>query len=293
MSEDRLPLIVIVGPTASGKTSLAIKLAKQFGGEIICADSRTVYKGMDIGTAKPTAEEQAVVPHWGLDLVDPGEKFSVAQFQEYANQKIDEIRSKGRIPFLVGGTGLYVDSVLFQFSLGPPADARQRSFLGDMSIVQLKEYCIKHNIKLPENQNNKRYLVRVIECNGQTASGSHKIRSDAIVVGIATEKHKLQTRIHDRTEQLFMNNVVEEAISLGEKYGWDSEAMTGNIYSIARIVAEGSMGIDEAKLLSEQKDRDLAKRQMTWFRRNPHILWACPADAEQYLSARLGTHDHL
>ena len=102
-----MPLVVIVGPTASGKSTLAIELAEQYGGEIICADSRTIYTGMDIGTAKPSAEDQARVPHWGLDLVQPGEPFSAADFKVYAEQKIADIRSRGRIPFLVGGTGLY------------------------------------------------------------------------------------------------------------------------------------------------------------------------------------------
>src|SRR5215216_6778680 len=109
------PLITIVGPTASGKTSLAVELAEQFGGEIICADSRTVYRGMDIGTAKPSKADQKRVPHWGIDLVDPDQKFSAADFKVYANQKIKEIRARGHIPFLVGGTGLYVDAVIFDY----------------------------------------------------------------------------------------------------------------------------------------------------------------------------------
>ena len=96
------PLVVIVGPTASGKSALAIDLAEQFGGEIICADSRTVYKGMDIGTAKPSAEDQARVPHYGLDLIEPGERFSAVDFKNYATEKIADIRERGKIPFLVG-----------------------------------------------------------------------------------------------------------------------------------------------------------------------------------------------
>ena len=118
VDENHLPLIVIIGPTASGKTSLVIQLAKKYRGEIICADSRTVYCGMNIGTAKPSLGEQQGVSHWGLDLVDPGDSFSVSQFKDYACQKIKEIRSRGNIPFLVGGTGLYIDSVIFDFQFG-------------------------------------------------------------------------------------------------------------------------------------------------------------------------------
>src|SRR5690606_10027818 len=103
------PLVVIVGPTASGKSATAMCVAKEFNGEIICADSRTIYRGMDIGTAKPSKQDRTEVPHWGLDLVEPGELFTAADFKYYAQQKIAEIRARGRLPIVVGGTGLYVD----------------------------------------------------------------------------------------------------------------------------------------------------------------------------------------
>ena len=161
--EARLPLIVITGPTASGKTSLAIHLAKQYNGEIVCADSRTIYRDMNVGTAKPTKAEREAVPHWGLDLISPGEVFSVAQFKEYALQKISEIRSRGHLPFLVGGTGLYIDAVLFDFQFGGPPSAVFRSELEKKTVTELQYYCHIHNIKLPENNKNKRYLIRSIE----------------------------------------------------------------------------------------------------------------------------------
>ena len=110
-----LPLVVIVGPTASGKSATAMDVARAFNGEIICADSRTVYKGMDIGTAKPTAEDRAEVQHWGLDLVQPDERFTAADFKFYAQQKIAEIRARGHLPIVVGGTGLYVDGLIFDY----------------------------------------------------------------------------------------------------------------------------------------------------------------------------------
>jgi tRNA dimethylallyltransferase len=112
--------VVVVGPTASGKTATALRIARELNGEIICADSRTVYKYMDIGTAKPTKEERAEIPHWGLDLVEPGQKFSAADFQRYALRKISEIRERGHLPILVGGTGLYIDGVIFDYQFGKP-----------------------------------------------------------------------------------------------------------------------------------------------------------------------------
>lgn len=111
------PLIVITGPTASGKTALAIKLARLMSGEIVCADSRTVYRGMDIGTAKPTALEQAEAPHWGLDLANPNERFTLYDFQQYAEHKIDAIRRRGHVPLLVGGSGLYISAIIYHYNL--------------------------------------------------------------------------------------------------------------------------------------------------------------------------------
>ena len=229
--EARLPLIVITGPTASGKTSLAIHLAKQYNGEIVCADSRTIYRDMNVGTAKPTKAEREAVPHWGLDLISPGEVFSVAQFKEYALQKISEIRSRGHLPFLVGGTGLYIDAVLFDFQFGGPPSAVFRSELEKKTVTELQYYCHIHNIKLPENNKNKRYLIRSIEQKNRYNRGESVMKGNNIVVGIATNKKTLRTRIVLRSEQLFSNNVVGEAMMLAQKYGWDSEAMTGTIFN--------------------------------------------------------------
>ena len=279
-----LPLVVIVGPTASGKTAIGIKLAKQFGGEIICADSRTVYRGMDIGTAKPTLEEQAAAPHWGIDLVNPGEGFSAAQFKNYATEKILDIRARGKIPFVVGGTGLYVDSLLFDFQFGGAVDESLRQELESRSLEELHLYCESNNIELPENKKNRRYVIRSIERNAINIKSNSDINKNTIVVGIATPRDTLRTRIEFRAEQLFSDNVVKEATSLGEKYGWDSEAMTGNIYSLVRAHLAGEIDDNELKSRSIVSDWRLAKRQMTWFRRNPHVLWGDPTEIEHYLS---------
>ncbi len=283
----QLPLVVIVGPTASGKTALAIKLATQFGGEIICADSRTIYKWMDIGTAKPTLTERAQVPHWGLDLVEPTERFTAADFKQYAVKKIAEIRARGHVPFLVGGTGLYVDAVLFDYQFGPPADNTLRRQLEQLTVEQLQEYCIERNVILPENKSNKRYVIRAIEQKSINNKRRNEPISASIIVGIATDRELLRTRIERRAEQLFDDGVVNEAIMLGEKYGWESEAMTGNIYPLVRTYVAGDMTIDEVKNKFTTLDWRLAKRQLTWLRRNPHIQWLSLTEAEHYLSERL------
>ena len=282
-----LPLVVIVGPTASGKTGLAIRLAEQVGGEIISADSRAIYQGMDIGTAKPSREERARIPHWGLDLVEPGEHFSAADFKAYTLQKIEEIRGRGHVPFLVGGTGLYVDAVLYDYQFGPQADPILRSRLEKLEVAELQQYCHAHNITLPENDKNKRYLIRAIEQKGLNTARRTTPINNSIIVGIATPTSILRTRIETRSEQLFDDGVVEEATLLGKKYGWDSEAMTGNIYPLVHEYLNGTLTLDEIKQKFVTLDWRLAKRQLTWLRRNSDITWLPLDEAYQFLSQKL------
>ncbi len=235
------PLIVIVGPTASGKTAAAIQLAKDFDGEIICADSRTIYRGMDIGTAKPSATEQASVPHWGIDIVDPDERFTVADFKQYAEQKIAEIRARNKVPFLVGGTGLYVDSLLYGYD-----------FSGD----------------------------------GGRMPG---MRNDAIVVGIATKKNILRERIEQRTEQILQHGVVDEAIKLGKKYPHDLGSLSGIVYRSVWKQLQNTQLVDKKTTFEDmiRGDIQLAKRQMTWFRRHSEILWVTQEDVHDVVAGRL------
>lgn len=283
----KLPLIVVVGPTASGKTSLAIDLAEQFNGEIICADSRTVYRGMDIGTAKPTADERVRVPHWGLDLVNPGERFTAADFKKYTDQKIKEIRSRGHVPFLVGGTGLYVDAVVFDYQFGMDADIELRKKLATRTIEQLQRYCDDNNVVLPENRNNKRYIIHAIEQKSISTTRKRDPDDSTIIVGIATYKDMLRVRIAERTEQLFDDGVVDEAIMLGKKYGWKTEAMTGNIYGLVHLYLQNKINAEELREKNTTLDWRLAKRQLTWLRRNPHIKWLALDEAKEYLSGLL------
>ncbi len=277
------PLVVIVGPTASGKTALAIEVAKRFDGEIICADSRTIYKGMDIGTAKPTPQERQGVIHWGLDLVEPGERFTAADFKKYAIEKIAEIRARGHLPIMVGGTGLYVDAVIFDYTFGTDVDVELRHSLELLSITELHDYCRKNNINLPENSQNKRYVIRAIEQKSASTKRNHQPISNTIIVGIATETNKLRDRINARSEQMFDNGVVNEATLLGKKYGWDNEAMSANIYRLVHLYLLGVATLDEIKVKNTTKDWQLAKRQQTWLKRNPYIEWGTVTSLRDYL----------
>lgn len=272
------PLVVIVGPTASGKTSLAIEIAEKVGGEIICADSRTVYKYMDIGTAKPTQEEQGRVPHWGLDLVEPDVRFTAADFKRYADLMIAEIRSRGNIPILVGGTGLYVDAVIFDYSFGPVADPGRRELYESMSLEQLHKHCYDNNIMLPENEKNKRYVIRAIERKSIEPKREKAPIDNTIIVGIATDKDELYKRIEQRAHTIVSLDMIHEAQKLANHYGWNHESMTGNIYPLCRSYIEGTLTMDELLSHFITLDRRLAKRQMTWLRRNPYIEW-CSLDS--------------
>ena len=286
---NKTPLIVIVGPTASGKTSLAINLAEIYGGEIICADSRTVYKDMDIGTAKPSYEDCQRVPHWGIDLIYPYEYFSAAEFKQYSLKKIEDIRSRNKIPFLVGGTGLYIDAIVFDYKFGNKSDVKKRTLLEKLTIEELWEYCSKNNIELPDNYNNKRYVIRCIEQGGINNSRKVEINNNIIVVGISTDRDNLRKRIKDRIEQFFDNNVVEEARILGKIYGWDNRAMSGNIYPILHKYIDNKINIEEAKAEIFYRDWHLAKRQMTWFRRNKNIEWLELNQVPSYIYSRMAS----
>lgn len=281
-----IPLVVIVGPTASGKSATAMRIAKEFNGEIICADSRTIYKYMDIGTAKPTSEDRREVPHWGLDLVEPGESFTAADFKFYAQQKAEEIRGRGHLPMIVGGTGLYVDGVIFDYDFSPP-QPEIRKKLEALSLDELIKYCANNNITLPENQENRRYVIRAIERKNVRGTRLNEPIANSIVVGITTNKDELMARIAARAEQLFETGMVEEAKKLGEKYGWNSEAMTGNVYRLTKQYLDGEFDAAEFKQRFITSDWQLAKRQITWLKRNPHIVWR-PLDATyEYVKEQL------
>ena len=232
-----MPIIVILGPTGSGKTGISIEIAKKLGGEIISADSRAIYKGMDIGTAKPTKEQQQVVPHWGLDLIKPGERFTVADWKKYAEDKIAEIKSRGHIPIIVGGTGLYIDALVYDYHFKGPTGAK----IGDYSK--------------------------------KTCSDRKEIKGDYLLIGVKWPTEELRDRLKQRVDQMFTPELYAETKTLVKKYGWDSQAMKSNIYEYAYKYFQGELSLEQAKEQCFYEDWHLAKRQITWFKRNDKIIW--------------------
>lgn len=280
------PLIVILGPTASGKSAVGLELARQIGGEIICADSRTVYRHMDIGTAKPLAEEQAEIRHWCLDLVDPDQPFSVADFKVAAEQAIADIRSRDKYPIMVGGSGLYIDSVIFDFQLQPKADPILRQKLEQLTTEQLQKYCKKHNYGLPENSFNRRHLIRRIETKGSDVKNTNLI-DNLLIIGIDVEKTTLRQRITQRIAQMLEQGLIEETDYLYKNYNSSLESMTANIYQLVKRYLDGEISKSQLLELATIRDAQLAKKQRTWFRRNPHIQWLERHQILSYLLAKL------
>ena len=245
---------VIVGPTGSGKTGVSIAIAKEINGEVISADSRTIYKGMDVGTAKPTMEERDGIRHYGFDLVEPGERFTVADWKTYAEEKIREITERGKVPMVVGGTGLYVDALVYDYKFETESKGYDKN----------RGECIKN-------------------LNGRTGSLSQsdnakfpdrqEMCAEYKVFGILWKPDELRKRLHLRAEQMFTDGLYEETRRLVDKYGWDNQAMKSNIYQFAWRLMQGEISREEAIRLFVIDDWHLAKRQMTWFKRNDKILW--------------------
>lgn len=247
--------IVIVGPTASGKTGVAIRIAKEIerraretrdgafcgltGAEVISADSRAIFRGMDIGTAKPSMEEMDGVVHWGLDLVEPGERFTVADWKEYTEEKIAEIQARGKLPMVVGGTGLYIDALVYDYGFGDKKKVDQSD---------RKEICINY-----------------------------------LIIGIKWSAEELRQRITERAHKLFNDELYEETKNMVRQYNWNTQAMKSNIYQFAWKYLQGAISLDEAIKLFVYDDWHLAKRQMTWFKRNKNINWLPLAEIEPYV----------
>ncbi len=276
------PLIVIVGPTASGKSALALDIAREYRGEIICADSRTVYKGMDIGTAKPTSAERAEIPHHILDVVTPDQTFTAAEFKRRSLLWIDDIAIRGRLPIMAGGTGLYIDGVIFDFAFLPPVPAEAREELELMTLEQLQAEIKSRGISMPNDPKNKRRLVRALETNGEIPV-KKGLRRNTLVIGLDVERDAIQRRIAARVDAMMDTGFVDEMRRLVDEYGWDAPGLSAPGYKAFRKYLEGRIGLSEAKAQFTHNDMQLAKRQRTWFRRNSYIHWVKNSDEAKQL----------
>lgn len=283
------PLVAIVGETASGKSALALELAELFNGEIICADSWTVRRDLNIGTAKPSQAERARIPHHLLDVVDPCGDFTAAVFQQMARRAIDEIGGRGKLPILVGGTGLYVDSVLYDFSFLPEPSPQLRETLNAMSREELLSQVEQKGLDTSAiDTRNKRRVMRLLETEGAMPTRK-TLRPQTVVLGLQQPHEVLKARILQRVDKQFADGLEDEVRSLKNQYGWECEAMKGIGYREWQGYFAGGQSLEETKTKIIRSTLDLAKRQRTWFKRNKSIHWIrTQRDAVEVITTFLG-----
>lgn len=282
-------VIVICGPTASGKTSLSIELAKQINGEIISADSMQIYKDMDIGTAKPSTEEMQGIKHYLLDFVPPEERYSVAQYKIDAKKAIKEILEKGKVPIIVGGTGLYVDSLIYEIEYNDiKLDEEYRKKLEEIVKKQGLEVLYKKAQEIdPQamqkiSANDKKRIMRVIEiykATGKTKteqeieSRKKEVKYDYKIFAINMDREKLYERINIRVDRMIENGLIEEVENLQKKYNHFPTAMQGLGYKEVIEYLQSQITREEMIEKIKQESRRYAKRQLTWFRKNKQTIW--------------------
>ena len=285
------PLIILAGPTAVGKTELSVRLAKLAGAEIISADSMQVYRGMDIGSAKVTEEEKRGIPHYLIDVLEPEEEFNVVRFQQMAKQAAEEILAKGKIPMVVGGTGFYIQALLYDidFTSGNTDDGLRRSLeklAKEKGDLWLHERLRKVDPKAAEeiHPHNRKRIIRALEFYHQTGSGisGHNARErekespwQYAYFVLTDERSRLYERIDRRVDRMMAEGLLEEVGALRDRgVKPDSTAMQGLGYKQLYAFLEGAYPLEEAVRIIKRDTRHFAKRQLTWFRRERDVIWA-------------------
>ena len=283
-------VIVIAGPTASGKTSLSIELAKKLNGEIISADSMQIYKDMDIGTAKVTKEEMQGIKHYLVDFVSPEERYSVSNFKKDAEEKIEEIISKGKIPIIAGGTGLYIDSLIYSINYPDMEfDEEYRNEL--MKIASTQEGLEKLYLEAQKidskameiiSPNDKKRIIRVLEIYKQTGknktqqeieSRKEEPKYDYKVFALNWEREKLYERINKRVDLMIEAGLINEVKQIKEKYKKYPTAMQALGYKEVIQYFNNELTYEEMVDKIKIETRRYAKRQLTWFRKNKQTIW--------------------
>lgn len=290
-NNEKKNIVIISGPTASGKTSLSIKLAKEINGSIISADSMQVYKTMDIGSAKITKEEMQGIKHYLIDVLEPEEDFNIALFKEMAKKALININNKGEIPIVVGGTGFYIQSLLYDIDFSEEASENTeiRSELTELAKKYGNEYV--HNI-LKEvdfeascsiHPNNIKRVIRAIEYNkltGEKISTHNKMSHEKestynfVYFVINDDRNRLYNNIDKRVDIMMENGLLDEVISLKNRgLTIDNISMQGLGYKEILMYLNDELSLDEAIYIIKRDTRHFAKRQLTWFRREKNISW--------------------
>ncbi len=283
-------VIAIVGPTASGKTKLSIDLSKKINGEIISADSMQVYRHMDIGTAKPDEAEKSGIKHYLIDELDPDEEFNVVKFKELAVRYIEEILSKGKVPIIAGGTGLYINSLIYNINFSESvSDWDFREALKKEAEEKGNRY-LHDKLKLVDpsaaekiHENNVKRVIRALEVyehtkktisHQQELSRLEPAPYNYIIIGLRMDREKLYDRINRRVDIMMEKGLVQEVKKLAEMgYDKNTVAMQGLGYKEILSYLRGEISLDEAIYIIKRDTRHYAKRQETWFKRLENIFW--------------------
>ncbi|MCP3739220.1 tRNA (adenosine(37)-N6)-dimethylallyltransferase MiaA [Rossellomorea sp. BNER] len=281
-------LIVLIGPTAVGKTETSLLLAKRFNGEIISGDSMQIYKKMDVGTAKIMPNEMKGIPHHLIDIKEPEESFSVAEFQQLVREKINEIHARGHLPMIVGGTGLYIQSVIYDYHFTDTAG--DESFRRELEIEAKEhgnEYVHKKLIEKDPHSasqihpNNIRRVIRALEifhCTGKTIreyqqDQKQELLYDVALIGLTMDRETLYERINLRVELMMKQGLLEEVTSLYENGVRDVQSIQAIGYKELYEYLEGKVSLEVAIENLKQNSRRYAKRQLTWFRNKMNVEW--------------------
>ncbi len=284
------PLLILTGPTSVGKTALSIALAKKVHGEIISADSMQVYKHMDIGSAKIKPSEMQGIPHHMIDILEPSQAFNIMLFQKYAKEYICEIRSRGHLPILVGGTGFYIQSVLYDIDFAKESDAggcrRELEKLaeekGEGFLHQMLEQVDPESAEMI-HQNNKKRMIRALEyyqLTGQRISEHNAVQQQkesayqACYFVLNDDREKIYARIDKRVDKMLKEGLIEEVRALLQKGAVrDMVSMQGLGYKEMLDYLQGVISLEQAVYLIKRDTRHFAKRQLTWFRREKDVIW--------------------
>jgi tRNA dimethylallyltransferase len=284
IKNDKPKIVVICGPTASGKTALGIQVAQQANGEIISSDSMQIYKDMDIGTAKPTPEERAQAVHHLVDFVSPDQRYSVADFKKDATEKIEDILSRGKLPIIVGGTGLYVNSLIHNIEYKEEiTDIEYRNELEKVDLETLYKQAqeIDPEAAAKVSQNDRKRITRILEIyhtTGKTktqmeAESRKEVKYDYKIFVLTPERDKLYERINLRVDLMMQAGLVDEVKQLLQKYNEFPTAMQGLGYKEVKEYLDGEITEEEMVEKIKQESRHYAKRQLTWFRQYKDATW--------------------
>ena len=294
MKDSRPPLLVILGPTAVGKTAFSIRLAARLGGEIVSADSRLFYRGMDIGSAKPSLEERAGIPHHLIDVADPDETWSLSRFQQEAQRALADIHARGALPILVGGTGQYIRAVIENWDPPPAAREGLREILQTLSEAHPPEW-LHERLRILDpgaaasiDPRNRRRVVRAVEVILTTGKrfSEQRRRGESpyrlLLIGLKRPRPELYERIDKRIERMFAEGFLDEVQRLLDAgYAPTLPAMSAIGYRQAAAVLRGEMSLDEAKRQMKRQTRIFVRRQGNWFKENdPSIHWLEAGKAE-------------